>query len=150
MAGVHTRLPPPLMEEDKLHERLEGCTPWEGHVQPRLTEVVADRRAFNSVVGGSTAFVVVNGREGDRLLFPTLAMYPHLPLVLGAPGLFVTPSPQPEWKKGLQKLVVGLRPQCWWYVGDYEVTPAAPFTMEEFKDWLPNVSASFLAVCVRC
>ncbi|KAI0744153.1 hypothetical protein C8Q80DRAFT_882073 [Daedaleopsis nitida] len=75
----------------------------------------------------------VTSRIGEKLLYPMVAMNPHLPLDFGRPGLLI--APQQDWDNGRQRVILGLRNRSYWYIGEYEVSQTTAVSKEEYAMW---------------
>ncbi|KAI0779423.1 hypothetical protein C8Q74DRAFT_1367324 [Fomes fomentarius] len=135
VGGIRVKIPPPLMNAEAHQDRMSGCEPFEVSVESEFSKATAGRFLLNDAFGGSTNAVVTVSQIGENFLFPRVSMNPHLPRYFGMPGLFLTATKGQQWKTGPQKVILGICTQHYWYLGDYELTPAKHIEAEEYRDW---------------
>lgn len=89
--------------------------------------------------GSSQAMCPPLGAEYQRkhpyrnFMFPNLNMNPDLPKEPGQHGLLCRVTPKVQWAEGRQKLLVGLRPGEFRYMGEYVLERAESLSVEEFN-----------------
>ncbi|KAL6300452.1 hypothetical protein BKA93DRAFT_528564 [Sparassis latifolia] len=131
---------PPFLAEDIVRGRMpsDEFESFPVNLDAETRSVVVSRKLMSSKYGGSgrsmCPTIGKKYKHGYNLMYPTLAMNPHAPVEPGQPGLLCRVRKKPQWKPGNQKVLVRLQPNAYRYVGEYEMSPAAPLSTQEFNN----------------
>ncbi|KAG9315312.1 hypothetical protein JVU11DRAFT_4451 [Chiua virens] len=141
-----------MLSEDVVSHRLANVPSYGVDLDPVIRDVTTTRIFTSRRWGGNTqaTFPEIRAemlaRHGlDDFMYLNLFFNPHAPQWPGQPGLFFASSVYPEaeeWQP-IKRVLVRLKSNCWFYVGQYHCIPAASLTPDEWKAQAPRVKQTW-------
>lgn len=150
-----------MLSEDVINRRIALIASYNVNLDPAIRDVTTTRTFTSKQWGGNPQLTFPSirpdmlARHGlDDFMYLNLYFNPHAPQWPGAPGLFFACSIHPETSEWvpIERVLVRLKTNCWFYVGQYQCMPAPSLTPEEWKSQSPKVNypVSELRVASNC
>ncbi|KAF8135036.1 hypothetical protein EV363DRAFT_1396498 [Boletus edulis] len=142
-----------MLSEDVVNRRIAHIPSFDVELDPATRDVTATRLFTSKTWGGNTQDTFPRIRQEmldrhgmDDFMYLNLYLNPHAPQRPGAPGLFFTSSVNPnarEWPT-IERVLVRLKTNRWFYVGQYQCTPAPSLTPEEWTSQSPKMKKTWM------
>ena len=141
-----------ILDPHGIHRRLVGYADLKVELDSPIRNVAVTRDFMSTTYGGSPrAFYPAIPdakrallRHNHHFLFPNLMRNPHAPRQPGQVGLLCRSGDVAPWGDRTMKVLVRLKHNRWWYIGDYQTVQATPLSREEFE-CLPRLVGRFAA-----
>ncbi|KAF7793972.1 hypothetical protein EIP86_005096 [Pleurotus ostreatoroseus] len=129
-----------VFDAEGLRRRLFGHTEYEVDLSDHIRNILVTREFMSATYGGSAyAFYPKIGPErravlghNHHFLFPNLMHNPHAPQRPGQPGLLCRSGNEAPWGDSPMKVLVRIRENMWWYMGEYQTVKTEPLSRAEF------------------
>lgn len=148
-----------MISDSAVYSRLKHLKdpvfPVDSRIPTALKEKTVMRTEISAKFGGNAHTLVHRPRDSrvdqhgyTHFLCPMLSSDPHAPQFPGAHGLLLRSSSGEcnelflENSARRHKVIVGLAPITWMYMGEYEMTRSKPLTIAEWMDVPRAVSMS--------